>query len=377
MRRNKKTESGQSLFEALLALVIFVVAVATIAHLFFGAHFSAVHSAEKSQAALLAKEGIEAVRSIRDDDFGNIEAKTGVGIELVDNKWDFQNDPDEEGKFTRTINIEDVSGNAELVWKVTSTVTWQSIGDQASSVSFTEHLTAWRLPQGLVGYWKLDEDPAIHGTEIRDSSPYGNHGTLYTDDGTANKSVAGKINKAIQFDGVDDGVSVADSAELRPGTSDLSINVWIKPPNKDQSGMFFNKREPVSPYNFFILGVGTVQDDSLPVDSKKISFWIYEDSSNHQYTHTNDDIIDGNWHMVTFIRTGDIHKIYVNGAEKSTTNAKKVGTGPYNINNNYPVNFGHLNELDGWYYEGLIDDVRIYNRALTEAEIQALYNEAF
>jgi len=45
------------------------------------------------------------------------------------------------------------------------------------------------VQDGLVGYWKLDENPASHETKIRDSSPFGNHGTLSTNDGPANKSV--------------------------------------------------------------------------------------------------------------------------------------------------------------------------------------------
>ena len=49
------------------------------------------------------------------------------------------------------------------------------------------------VENGLVGYWKLDENPAIHQTKIRDSSPFGNHGTLSTNDGE-NKSVAGQIS---------------------------------------------------------------------------------------------------------------------------------------------------------------------------------------
>lgn len=142
---HKKLESGQSLFEVLLALAVFVIAIATIAHLFLAAHYSAAHGVEKSQAVLLAKEGLEAVRSIRDDDFENIEAKTDAGIVLTDNKWAFQGTPDITGnKFTRKINITSVPGY-DNAWQVESAVEWTSITGKAADVSFTERLTAWRL----------------------------------------------------------------------------------------------------------------------------------------------------------------------------------------------------------------------------------------
>ena len=86
MVKHKKSESGQSLFEALLALAVFSMAIAAIAHLFLAAHYSVLHSVEKFQAVLLAREGIEAVRSIKNNDFEAL-APGSYDLALEDGKW--------------------------------------------------------------------------------------------------------------------------------------------------------------------------------------------------------------------------------------------------------------------------------------------------
>jgi hypothetical protein len=166
-----KIESGQSLFEVLLALAVFAMAIAAIAHLFLGAHYSTAYSVEKSQAVLLAKEGIEAVRSIRDADFENIAAKTNIGIELVANKWQFTGDelPDVTEKFTRAINIIVGPLYAEA-WQVESIVTWTSVTGNTAEVSFIEYLAPWRLAPKYT--LTLTVEGAGTAQDLTDGSPY-------------------------------------------------------------------------------------------------------------------------------------------------------------------------------------------------------------
>jgi len=168
----RRWQAGQSLFEALLALAVFVTAIAVIAHLFLGAYYSAVYSSEKSQAVFLAREGIGAVRSMRDADFENMGEKTDAGIVLSDNKWTFQDDPDETGKFTRQIDILDISNNEEAIWQVTSTITWQSLKGGEISVSFVENLTAWRLPQTYSLALVVDPEGSGTAEDLTNNSPY-------------------------------------------------------------------------------------------------------------------------------------------------------------------------------------------------------------
>jgi len=143
MRKTKshKLNKGQVLFEVVMALAIFSVAVAAVVYLFFGAHYSVLFGVENFQAIMLAKEGIEAVRSIRDANFANITTTTDAGIVLIDNKWTLQSSPDTIGKFTRKINISQV---ATGTWQVKSTVNWISATGRESEVFLLEYLTDWR-----------------------------------------------------------------------------------------------------------------------------------------------------------------------------------------------------------------------------------------
>jgi len=173
MKKNRnKAEAGQSLFEALLALAVFIIAIVGIAHIFFGANYSAAYSVERSQALLLAREGIEAVRSIRDDDFANITAtENGDGLLLSGGNWTIQASPDEIDGFTRTINITSVDDDT---WQVESTVTWTSIMGTESEASLTERLTNWRSAAAPRYVLTLSADPPEGGTVEDDTrqSPY-------------------------------------------------------------------------------------------------------------------------------------------------------------------------------------------------------------
>ena len=85
---------------------------------------------------------------------------------------------------------------------------------------------------------------------------------------------------------------------------------------------------------------------------------------------------DNGFHFVAHVldRENNHLKLYIDGQEESTNTDKSVVgrnisyTGPLYIGRNH-------NYSDNWYYTGVIDDLRLYNRALSQSEIQALYNE--
>ena len=84
---------------------------------------------------------------------------------------------------------------------------------------------------------------------------------------------------------------------------------------------------------------------------------------------------DGNWHHIAFTisRTGN-GIFYLDGVPKGNTSTSTVG----NLDNNLPLFIAASRDVGGappnLYFGGLIDDVRIYNRALSATEITALYN---
>jgi hypothetical protein len=178
---------------------------------------------------------------------------------------------------------------------------------------------AWDYNRGKpIGHWKMDE---ASGTQVDDWSGNANHGTMTNMDPIGDR-VAGKNNKALDFDGIDDYVGI--------GTAINNINAvsfWIKPTSTSQSILDLDG----GTHNISISG-GAVTATGFNT--------YYVDGQ------LNGTISDTNWHHITAIS---------NTAFNSTT-AFTIGK----INTNY--------------YSGNIDDVKIYNYIPTDEQIKLDYN---
>jgi type II secretory pathway pseudopilin PulG len=121
-------KDGASLVELMLAIAIFVIAGASIAHLFIGAQTASEYGVSKTQALLLAREKIEDTRETRDvDGFDSLASGTTTEtVVLGDRSYD-------------TSVVLDCSGE---VCEVTSSVSW-TIREKEETASFVEHLTDW------------------------------------------------------------------------------------------------------------------------------------------------------------------------------------------------------------------------------------------
>ncbi len=213
------------------------------------------------------------------------------------------------------------------------------------------------LGADAVGIWNLDENPAIHGTTISDLSGWGNNGTLYTNDGATDKSVPGVINNALSFDGVDDYVNVPNPHSL---LTSVSVETWIKPDTTQPE----NQGDVVSKVYEYQL--------SWQQDTEKIMIQYYtDDPAGWKILTSLGTVPNSTWgHVVcSFEPSGanTIAKIYINGKlDKQDTLAgrPKVWT-TFTIGSYWTGN--------RWYYKGLIDEVRIYEAALTTAQIQSQY----
>ncbi len=141
----KGNKKGVGLLEVLLAVAVFAIGVMTVLHFFTSSYLASKHALETNQATMLAEEGLEAVRSIRDDDFENLSELINGGVLVEGGKWVLKNEPEEDidGKFERRVDITEVD---EETWEVAVTVTWDPLRRAADSVSLTEELTIWREP---------------------------------------------------------------------------------------------------------------------------------------------------------------------------------------------------------------------------------------
>ncbi|MFA5293857.1 MAG: LamG domain-containing protein [Phycisphaerae bacterium] len=212
----------------------------------------------------------------------------------------------------------------------------------------------------LVGWWKFDE---VSGTAANDSSDYNNNGTVY---GGATWTT-GQIDGALNFDGSNDYVSVPDNDNSLDMDNEMTITAWIKPSNissyyciaaKQPSGTAGNNY----PGNY---------EFRIAQTSGLLQLWHQGTGTTYGYTGyvSTTAVTAGVWqHVTVTLKEGDSVKFYINGAPAGTLSQTAV----FGIVNNEPVRIGARKDSAYWFY-GSMDNIRIYNRALSGTEIQQLY----
>jgi len=157
-------QSGQSLVELLIAMGVFVLMVSAITFLILDVYLADRAGRERMIATFLAKEGLEAVRSMRDGDFDNLSPGT-YGLALSGNKWIFSGSFDTRNQFTRQVIISDVAGEIDQtdIKKVETRVAWQVTPARQVSVTLAEYLTDWEQTQGDASELSVDISNAEFG----------------------------------------------------------------------------------------------------------------------------------------------------------------------------------------------------------------------
>ena len=189
------------------------------------------------------------------------------------------------------------------------------------------------------------------GSVVYDHSRYRNNGQIVGANWTT-----GKFGKALSFDGVDDYVEVPDSASLDlPAESDeITLLAWVKfstLPSELGNAVKILRRE-----HFFEFGVNTANKEYI---------WLYGDDDAWHYIGAGNTALDKNWHMLAVTSDNVTTKIFIDenvDAEYSYSLGLK------------PTSFAiYIAKFGSIYFNGTIDEVRIYNRALSEEEIKSLY----
>ncbi|MGB8815842.1 MAG: type II secretion system protein [Minisyncoccia bacterium] len=142
MIRNK-LKKGNSLLEILLAIAIFTAGSIVVALLVINAGITMRYAEESSKALLYAKEGIEAMKSIRDQSFSNLVGENvgNHGVSIIDGRWSFSGSSTlEENHYTRIISISTTTATTS---KVTSTVSWNFTETKVNQVQLITYLTNW------------------------------------------------------------------------------------------------------------------------------------------------------------------------------------------------------------------------------------------
>ncbi len=209
----------------------------------------------------------------------------------------------------------------------------------------------------LVGHWTFD-GPDIQGTTAIDRSGKGNNGTI-----TGTTKTIGKLGQALSFNGTSDYVDMgSNSLNI---TNAMTISVWAKMNSTDNGGRLVTKHG-ISPDYGWILTGDRVDGNIFFRFSGTGSDWSYGG-----VTSSNSFPID-RWCHVVALYDGSFLRVYIDGVEDTTADFPYAASA--NIHESSEgLQIGH-DSPSGYYFAGSIDDVRIYNRALSATEVMNLYN---
>jgi fibronectin type 3 domain-containing protein len=233
-------------------------------------------------------------------------------------------------------------GAGTYYYKVTAEDAAGNVGPASPQATAVVSFSA---PSGLVAAYGFDEGT---GSTTADQSGNGNTGSL----SNTLWAAGGKYNGALSFNGTNARVNINDSASLRL-SSGMTFEAWVKPININDWRTVVFKERP----GYYAAALYASTDTLKP--------------SAHVFTNSDHEIRGpasvptGVWTHLAATYNGSTLLLYANGTQVASQAATS------NIAaNNTPLRIGG-NAIWTEYFNGLIDEVRVYNRALTAAEIQS------
>jgi len=218
-----------------------------------------------------------------------------------------------------------------------------------------------RLRYGLDNPFTRNIDPTLVldlpfsegvGNTARDRSLYGNHGTIY-----GASWVDGKIGKALSFDGVDDYVAIPDGI-VSSTARYFTVSAWV----------FLR----VLDFTFRVLVYSGANKGEYSLEifnDNAFTFGVKLSDANWYWVKTAG--VSDVFKHITGVRRETVIEIYVDGELKNTTEIPDLDLW---IFSGYASSIGSYNRGISTFCNGIIDEVRIYNRALSAPEILRLYN---
>ncbi len=239
------------------------------------------------------------------------------------------------------VNDDDSGERTKLAWSGTTDIAFED-----SRVFGKAELA------GLIAWWKLDEK---QGDFAEDSSGNNRFGRLMGDPKW--QPSGGKIGGALEFDGDGDYVDLGTNSAFDI-TGQITVTAWIK----------------VNAFNYDYTAIITKGDSAWRLQRDQAADHLEFactglEVPNMQWSNVlgNVNVNDGQWHHAAGVYDGEMLYLYVDG--KLDVSSEAAGT----INtNDYAIYIGENAEQTGRFWNGLIDDVRVFNYALSQDEIKAL-----
>lgn len=228
--------------------------------------------------------------------------------------------------------------------------------DQIKELYEGRYIGEWWPQSNLVGLWHLNGNST-------DTSGNNNHGT---DTAITYSQANGKFIQGAGFNGSTSKVVVTDSSSLKP-TGNFTVNFWMKILNNSglqQLVQSYSQNGNVAGFYIDLESNGT-----LALLSGKNS----GTTANVDYKAVLSSAVvdDGSWKMITGVYDGSNLKIYVNGSQDVTDTW--ANNPAYAATNYVRIGCKNTTGTDGSFYAGAIDEVAIFSRALTAAEIRHWY----
>jgi hypothetical protein len=214
--------------------------------------------------------------------------------------------------------------------------------------------------------YTFDEDPAVDGTAIADTSGNGRNAFMH---GTAsNHSIAGKIAKAFSFDGSSDYVELSSGVHGNFDGQAYTITAWVK--DVSALGILASKGGRAGFGGWFI-----------DLDATNLQA-VFRDSSGTDvlvYDVTGLSLNDGAWHLITAIlffdqsvQGNNAASFYVDGALKSGSGSPSGTPNVSASSVKWGVRADNSDNVGSPFFVGKMDDARIYDVGLSADEIAVL-----
>lgn len=206
------------------------------------------------------------------------------------------------------------------------------------------------LARGLVGCWLMNEGA---GSSVHDISGKNNHGSLVNNP----KWVGSNLGGGLDFSGATDRVNCGNDDSLN--VTKITIELWMNSPGTTGTYQFVIDK-------FYDTGFG------VSITTGRGIRPFFNINGTMRFITSNDNIEWGKWNHIVTTFDGSTWIIYLNSrnVKESTSFSGPIGA------NNYDLNIGQYT-VGGYVYNGLVDIVRIYDRALSAREVKQLYRKPF